>query len=40
MAPLYFLQLPLLEKEADECESQVECWIYLLKDMETLTRLH
>ena len=26
-------------KEADECENQVERWIYLLKTMETLNRL-
>ena len=36
---MIFLQLPLFEKEADECESQVERWIYLLKNMETLSRL-
>ena len=33
------LQLPLFKKEADECENQVERWIYLLKNMETLNRL-
>ena len=26
-------------QEADECENQVERWIYLLKNMETLNRL-
>ena len=26
-------------KEADECENQVDRWIYLLKNMETLNRL-
>ena len=26
-------------QEADECENQVERWIYLLKNMETLSRL-
>ena len=26
-------------KDADECENQVERWIYLLKNMETLNRL-
>ena len=36
---MIFLQLPLFVKEADECESQVERWIYLLKNMETLSRL-
>ena len=35
----YFLQLPLFKKEADECDNQVERWIYLLKNMETLSRL-
>ena len=37
--PRYFLQLPLFKKEANECENQVERWIYLLKNMETLSRL-
>ena len=37
--PWYFLQLPLFKKEANECENQVERWIYLLKNMETLSRL-
>ena len=36
---MIFLQLPLFTKEADECESKVERWIYLLKNMETLSRL-
>ena len=36
---MIFLQLPLFTKEADECENQVERWIYLLKNMETLNRL-
>ena len=36
--PRYFLQLPLFKKEANECENQVERWIYLLKNMETLSR--
>ena len=34
-----FLQLPLFDKEACECENQVERWIFLLKNMETLSRL-
>ena len=34
-----YLQLPLFKKVADECEKQVERWIYLLKNMETLNRL-
>ena len=37
--PRYFLQLPLFKKEANECDNQVERWIYLLKNMETLSRL-
>ncbi len=36
---MIFLQLPLFTKEAEECENQVERWIYLLKNMETLNRL-
>ena len=36
---MIYLQLPLFTKEADECENQVERWIYLLKNMETLKRL-
>ena len=36
---MIFLQLPLFTKEANECENQVERWIYLLKNMETLNRL-
>ena len=36
---MIYLQLPLCKKEADECENQVERWIYLLKNMETLSRL-
>ena len=33
------LQLPLFNKEADECENEFERWIFVLKNMETLTRL-
>ena len=33
---MIYLQLPLFNKEADECENQVERWIYLLKNMENL----
>ena len=36
---MIYLQLPLFKKEADECDNQVERWIYLLKNMETLSRL-
>ena len=34
-----YLQLPLFSKEADECANDFERWIYILKNMETLTRL-
>ena len=34
-----FLQPPLFNKEADECENEFERWIFVLKNMETLTRL-
>ena len=34
-----FMQLPLFKKEADECETDFDKWIYVLKNMETLTRL-
>ena len=34
-----FMQLPLFTKEADECDTDFDKWIYLLKNMETLTRL-
>ena len=33
------MQLPLFNKEADECENEFERWIFVLKNMETLTRL-
>ena len=33
------MQLPFLNKEADECENEFERWIFVLKNMETLTRL-
>ena len=36
---MIYLQLPLFNKDANECETQVERWIYLLKNMETLNRL-
>ena len=36
---MIYLQLPLFKKEAEEWENQVERWIYLLKNMETLNRL-
>ena len=34
-----YMQLPLFNKEADECENEFERWIFVLKNMETLTRL-
>ena len=34
-----FMQLPLFQKEADECENEFERWIFVLKNMDTLTRL-
>lgn len=34
-----FMQLPLFNSEADECETNFEKWIYVLKNMDTLTRL-
>ncbi|MBO5539050.1 MAG: PD-(D/E)XK nuclease family transposase, partial [Prevotella sp.] len=36
---LVYLQLPLFNKEAEECENDFERWIYVLKNMETLNRL-
>lgn len=34
-----FIALPLLDKEEDECETDFERWIYILKNMETLKRM-
>lgn len=34
-----FLQLPAFQKEEDECKTDFERWIYVLKNMETLHRL-
>ena len=36
---LVYLQLPLFQKEAEECESDFDRWIYVLKNMETFNRL-
>lgn len=36
---LIFLQLPYFNKEVDECTDDFDCWIYTLKNMETLNRL-
>ena len=33
------LQMPCFVKEADECESHFERWIYILKNMEILDRM-
>ena len=34
-----FLQLPVFEKEEDECENDFERWIYILNNMETFQRM-
>lgn len=34
-----FLQLPVFNKEADECDTDFERWIYVLKNMEVLDRM-
>ena len=34
-----FLQLPLFDKDENECENDFERWIYVLKNMDTLQRL-
>lgn len=34
-----FLELPSFNKEEEECETDFERWIYVLKNMETLQRL-
>jgi predicted transposase/invertase (TIGR01784 family) len=31
--------MPSFTKEAEECENQFERWIYILKNMDTLTRM-
>ncbi len=36
---LIYLQMPCFNKEADECESHFERWIYILKNMEILERM-
>lgn len=35
----HFIELPMFAKEEDECETDFERWIYVLKNMETLQRL-
>lgn len=34
-----FIELPCFNKEEEECETNLEKWIYVLKNMETLNRL-
>ena len=34
-----YLELPWFTKEADECETDFERWLYLLKHMDTLERM-
>lgn len=36
---LTYLALPYFTKEAEECETLFDCWIYTLKHMETLERV-
>ena len=36
---LVYLQLPFFVKEAEECNTDFERWIFVLKNMETLNRL-
>lgn len=36
---MIFLQLPYFKKESEACDNDFERWIYVLKHMETLTRL-
>lgn len=33
---MYFIELPLFEKKEKDCKSKLDCWIYLLKNMEIL----
>ena len=35
----FYLSLQKINKSTDECENNIERWIYLLKNMETLNRL-
>ena len=35
----HVIELPMFAKEEDECETDFERWIYVLKNMETLQRL-
>ena len=36
---LIYLQMPCFTKEADDCESHFERWIYILKNMDILERM-
>ena len=36
---LICLQMPCFNKEADDCDNHFERWIYILKNMDTLTRM-
>ena len=36
---LIYLQLPYFTKDAEECETDFDRWIYVLKHMEALNRL-
>ena len=35
----FYLSLQKINKSTDECENNIDRWIYLLKNMETLNRL-
>lgn len=34
-----YLSLPFFTKEEDDCETDFDCWIYILKHMDTLKRM-
>ncbi len=36
---LIYLQLPLFNEKESDCDTDFKCWIYVLKNMETLNRL-
>ena len=36
---MIFLQLPMFKKKPEECDNDFDRWIYVLKNMEALTRL-
>lgn len=33
---MYFIEIPLFEKSEQDCSSKIDCWIYILKNMENL----